>query len=83
MHLVTLVTLSFTSAQKCDIPGLCLGNEIDFTVTDSPEECLEFCRITQGCFWFTFDSSIDMCIAFEDCPEVGKISKSECLLFKP
>ncbi len=71
-----LLALTSTRAQMCNIPGTCLGNELDFTVTNTPEECLEFCRSTQGCYFFTHDSSIDMCIAFEDCPEVGKANKN-------
>ena len=36
--------------------------------------CLSLCKSTEGCAWFSFQTTVDIgqtsCILFEDCPEI-------------
>ncbi len=71
-HIVLLASLAhLTSAQlQCNVPGLCHGYNLDTTLTDTPDECLSACKLTDGCAWYSHDSAIGACIAFAHCTEV-------------
>ena len=41
-------------APQCWIQGMCNGDMILAEASSSPEACLQFCKDTAGCNWFTF-----------------------------
>ena len=63
---------------QCNQDGLCLGNFLDETSFDfettaeNRVACINFCRVTPKCFWYSLDMNSGMCIALEDCPQLDK-----------
>ena len=45
----------------------------------SKETCLDTCKVTSGCLWFTFIPSIKMCLLFGNCDEVIGGSCDDCI----
>ena len=60
----------------CWIGGECKGNKIHIAPSpQSKEECLEECKITFGCKWFTFHqykSPQPACLLFSDCSSIDE-----------
>ena len=57
---------------ECELKGLCVGNLVQFEEKcDSYEQCLNLCKESQGCRWFTFasleSSNKSECILLNDC----------------
>ena len=59
---------------QCNLDGLCQGSiikEVSFdfeTIVEGKVACINFCRKTPGCFWYSLDRNSGMCTALEDCP---------------
>jgi hypothetical protein len=71
--LVSTLTLAAgldVSHGQCNLDGLCLGNYLDETIAEDKVACINFCRTTPGCFWYSLDirSLPGLCLALEDCP---------------
>ena len=80
--LVSILTLAAgrnVSHGQCNLDGLCLGDLVgetrfDYdTNTEGKAACINFCRKTQGCFWYSFDMYSGLCLALEDCPTLDDI----------
>ena len=59
----------------CWIKGECLGTEVQFLSTQTKEECLEACKNTLACAWFTFrsfKSQEPICQLFSDCSSLDE-----------
>ena len=56
----------------CFVEGQCLGSFLGTLETDDAEDCLEVCQDTDGCGWFSYDSSDGLCLLTADCQEVDE-----------
>ncbi len=56
----------------CFVEGQCLGSFLGTLEADDAEDCLEVCQETDGCGWFSFDSSDGLCLLTADCQEVDE-----------
>ena len=57
---------------QCDLPGFCDGVFIDATFAEDKAACIGFCRMTQGCSWYSLDTNTKVCTALEDCPTLDE-----------
>jgi len=65
----------------CLIQGQCQGNVISIEASSSKDECLQQCKDTEGCKWFTFlakNEAKDSCILYRDCTTIDE-SCSNCI----
>jgi len=53
---------------ECWIQGECVGTIDHFEKTESKEDCLNLCKTTLGCRWFTFWEPSSPCFLFKNCP---------------
>jgi hypothetical protein len=63
------------------IKGQCQGNVISIEASPSKDECLQQCKDTEGCKWFTFlakNEKKDSCILYRNCPTIDE-SCSNCI----
>ena len=59
----------------CWAAGECQGNELYFVTSPTKEDCLEECKNTFNCTWFTYRSSEShesICHLFTDCPTIDE-----------
>ena len=53
--------------------GECIGLFLHVEVgISSPEECLQICKETKGCKWFTHDQSLSSCLLMADCNKLDE-----------
>ena len=52
---------------QCFVPGECLGNLIEHADVEGEVECLDTCKATEGCEWFTFLGDPGICLLYETC----------------
>jgi hypothetical protein len=67
-------------APQCWIQGRCLGNLLGLEPVSTKEECLELCKSTKGCNWFTIKDmgSFSYCTILHDCPKLDE-NCSNCI----
>ena len=65
--LTLMVGLNISDAGQCNINGLCEGNFLDATTVENKAACINFCRTTSGCFWYSLHTDTGICFALEDC----------------
>ena len=46
---------------NCDLVGLCDGTFLDVTTAENKGACINFCLQTPDCFWFSLDTSSQVC----------------------
>ena len=66
---------------QCWIQGQCEGNMIYTVQASTQQECLQLCKETNQCRWFTFlekNDAGDFCILYQDCPALDE-SCSACI----
>jgi hypothetical protein len=68
-------------APQCWIQGQCEGNLLETEPMSTKEECLQLCKSTKGCNWFTFNNlsdanSASYCILLHDCPRLDETCSS-------
>ena len=64
-------------APQCWVQGQCQGNLLQTIPAATQEECLDQCKATQGCKWFTFgDDPAPFCLLFHDCPILDETCSS-------
>ena len=71
LFLTSTITMGATMGAEdaqCDLPGFCDGVFLDATLAEDKAACIAFCRMTQGCSWYSLDTSTKVCTALEDCP---------------
>ena len=60
-------------APQCWVQGQCQGNLIQTKPVETQEECLDQCKSTKGCKWFTFSNDPEpFCLLFRDCPNLDE-----------
>ncbi len=65
----------------CNEPGECVDADfVGSTATEDADECLEECQDDRDCFWFEFDSSDNVCVLFENCPEIDDRDCDTCVV---
>ena len=62
----------------CDRSGICDGNFVGITKTNSAQGCLSACKNTAGCGWFSFDGSVNDCLMTENCLDLVETC-AECV----
>ena len=71
--------------EQCFVPGLCVGEIIDFSPLESSRKCLSKCTNSTDCKWFSLSRTKNLCLAFKDCNELDKeendfiSGQSECI----
>ena len=66
-------------APQCWVQGECQGNLILTKPLETQEECLELCKSTKGCKWFTFlNPPEQLCILLQDCTSLDETA-SNCI----
>ena len=66
-------------APQCWVKGECQGNLILTKPLETQEECLDLCKTTEGCKWFTFVNQTEQfCILLHDCTSLDE-SASDCV----
>ena len=79
--LVLFLGLICVSAQQqCFVPGECTESDL---VTALPavdlNNCLEMCKNTPECAWFTFVSYANFCELFSNCEELAIDNCADCI----
>ena len=59
--------LTISYAGQCNLNGLCEGSFLDATTVENKAACIDFCRTTPGCFWYSLHTDTGICFALEDC----------------
>ena len=74
-----LICVSATQ-QQCFVPGECTESDL---VTALPvldlNNCLEMCKNTPECAWFTFVSYANFCELFTNCEELAIDNCADCI----
>ena len=65
--LLNLAILPFIFGDKiCWEDGQCEGSFVDLTISNTKEECFDFCSANPNCNFFTFDVEDKSCTLFGD-----------------
>ena len=56
---------------RCGIIGECKGNFITEDNRATEHLCQDFCTSYTGCSFYTYHKNTNLCLLFEDCPEVN------------
>ncbi len=59
-----------SSGQQCNVKGQCVGDVLDFSFPTTSLDCLEACQDTDGCTWYSFDTSSSFCGSYSTCDYV-------------
>ena len=63
----------------CVILGACIGTEIKFEENvPTKENCLDICKATEGCRWFTYLQLHSFCMLMADCKTLDETC-TECI----
>ena len=81
--LFVLSTVSYVSGQSssigCNSPGQCLSSEtVGIALTNSSIDCLETCKTTQDCAYFTVYTTDAICLLLSECAEFDS-SCTDCI----
>ena len=57
---------------ECNLHGLCMGNIIHSSTTDTKQECIKQCQTNQICHWFSYGSKSNTCLLFNTCPSLNE-----------
>ena len=66
------------SPYTCSEPGLCTGISLGSLVATSENECLDVCKATAQCQWYSYDSTLQFCQLTETCDAVETCSSDTC-----
>jgi len=53
--------------RECHSPNKCQGHLVDTFETGHLEDCINMCKDTAACEWYTYDKKDDHCILYKDC----------------
>ena len=59
---LVILTAAGQSDDNCDLVGLCDGTFLDVTIAENKGTCIDFCLQTPDCFWFSLDTSSQVCL---------------------
>lgn len=71
--------------EQCFVPGLCMGEIVDFSPLESSRKCLSQCTASPDCKWFSLSRTKNLCLSFKDCNELDETEEdfisgqSECV----
>ncbi len=60
------------------MPGSCEGGTVSVEVVEREGDCLERCKVVDGCDWFTFDDSDGACILLTACTQIDSDECDTC-----
>ena len=60
-------TSSRCPARECHKQKKCDGFLVDSKKIAHLEECINYCKESVGCEWYTYDKKDDHCVMYEDC----------------
>ena len=60
-------TSSRCPARECHEQKKCDGFLVDSKKIAHLEECINYCKDSVGCEWYTYDKKDDNCVLYEDC----------------
>ena len=65
----------------CYVQGECIeGVSLGIMSADTVQDCVSFCKdVVAGCKYFTYSTSIGVCVAYEDCPHLSPDQCSDCV----
>ena len=77
MRYLLLVSLTYVVTleswdKQCDLPGLCDGTVLTANMAENKADCVKNCWQTPGCSWYSLDTSTNICLALEDCPQLDE-----------
>ena len=65
---------------QCFVPGECIqSNLVSVESTQSAEMCLDLCKNTDNCQWFTYIAYASLCELLQDCPQLDESNCAECV----
>merc|ERR1712020_614672 len=53
--------------RECHSPNKCQGHYVDSFEAGHLEDCINMCKDTVSCEWYTYDKKIDKCFMLKDC----------------
>ena len=65
--------------QICDAPGLCIGVEVGYGMTDDEAACNDLCTANDLCQWYSYDSNGSLCLLTSDCNNVESCQADNCV----
>ena len=60
---LAILTAAVQGDDDCDLVGLCDGTFLDVTIAENKATCINFCLQTPDCFWFSLDTSSQVCLS--------------------
>ena len=52
---------------------------MDYADVEDAQACLDFCRITNGCNYFSFYDNTKACFAFDNCVDFSVDTCADCI----
>jgi hypothetical protein len=64
----------------CFVVGECTGApSVGFSIEDNVSDCLNYCKETGNCNYFTYSTEDDICFLMEDCDLISNGECSSCV----
>ena len=60
--------LTISYAGQCNLNGLCEGSFLDATTVENKATCIDFCRTTPGCIWYSLHTDTGNQVIFKIAP---------------
>ena len=57
---------------QCNLQGICMGNIIHSSTTDTKHECIKQCQTNPICHWFSYGRETNTCLLFNTCPSLDE-----------
>lgn len=75
-----IINANVKETPHCSIPGVCRDNPVIHSSRQiNRNDCLKDCQEVEGCTWFTYDSTMELCLSFKDCSYVSPIKCQDCV----
>ena len=78
---ILLFSLGYVAAQQqCFVPGECTNSAlVNALPAVDVNNCLQLCKNTSDCAWFTFVSYANFCELFSECNELAVDNCADCI----
>ncbi len=79
---LTAFSLAFALADdpNCSLPGQCAESDyISHFGCEDERECLDSCKDTIECAWYTFDSDDNICFMWKNCQNLTEANCPSCI----
>ena len=64
----------------CFVSGECVNSIVSgVAVANSVGECVNFCQSATSCEYFSFNPADNVCLVFDDCPELSNENCDSCV----